>query len=291
MKLSICTITYNQREFISQALNSFLTQQTNFNYEIIVADDCSTDGTRDILLQYESKYSEKIHLILQEKNVGMIKNFKTALEACKGQYVALCEGDDYWIDNQKLQKQVNLLDARPDIAISFHTAQIEFSGIEPFAFPNINEHTKEISTIEDLIQGNIMHTPTCVFRNHLFTKYPKAFMQLKLGDWLLHLLNAHKGNIHFMKDTMAVYRVQSNSSWSSLSHIKQVEYFLQAIKTAKTYFSPLYDSNFNMSIKNHSRYLLKLYKRKKMYNKLILYWPTFLVHSAYLKFKYFKKKN
>ena len=105
--VSIASITYNHEKFIAQAIDSFLMQETDFDFEIIIGEDCSTDDTLKIIKEYKAKYPDIIKLITSESNVGMMTNFIRTLEACSGKYIALCEGDDYWTDTLKLQKQVN----------------------------------------------------------------------------------------------------------------------------------------------------------------------------------------
>src|SRR6187402_2860382 len=118
--VSVCLITYNHKEYIVQAIESVLMQKTSFGWELIVADDYSTDGTRDILLEYQKQYPELITLILQEHNVGPAKNWMTLMEKPRTKYIAYFEGDDYWTDPLKLQKQVNVLEKNDELAIAAH---------------------------------------------------------------------------------------------------------------------------------------------------------------------------
>ena len=118
--LSICLIAYNHKEFINKAIDGILMQETNFDWNLIVADDFSTDGTRDILLDYKNKFPTKIELILQEKNVGAAQNWIDLMKAPRSKYIAYLEGDDYWTDPLKLQKQVDFLEANPEYAMTFH---------------------------------------------------------------------------------------------------------------------------------------------------------------------------
>lgn len=115
--ISVCLITYNHAAFIRQAIEGVLMQKIDFPWEFIIADDKSTDGTTDILLEYQKKYPRLIKLLLQEKNVGPGKNWMDLISAPKGKYIAYIEGDDYWTDNYKLQKQVNFIEANPSYSI------------------------------------------------------------------------------------------------------------------------------------------------------------------------------
>jgi glycosyltransferase involved in cell wall biosynthesis len=258
MKLSVCTITYNHGKYIEKAIEGFLSQQTDFEFEIIISDDCSTDNTLQIIEQYASKYPEKFRIIRHEKNIGMIPNFKEAIDACTGEYVAICEGDDYWINSQKLQRQVDILDSNPEYSICFHKAQLLFDGVEPFDFGDINLDTKTVSTFADLVNGNFIHTPTVVYRNHLFGKYPKKLLKYKFGDWPLHLLNAERGDVYFIPEELAVYRITSTGAWSAKSRIHKIEYTLNFLKEISDDFPGKYKPAFDASIKNYFRHLIKL---------------------------------
>jgi glycosyltransferase involved in cell wall biosynthesis len=113
MKLSVAILTYNQEKYIRQCLDSVLMQKVGLEYEIVVGDDASSDGTQDVLQEYAAKCSGKFVLLLSERNEGISKNYKKVLSACKGEYIALCEGDDFWTDAHKLQTQVNFLEKHP----------------------------------------------------------------------------------------------------------------------------------------------------------------------------------
>lgn len=121
--LSVFMITYNHEKYIAEAIESALMQKTSFKYEIVIGEDCSTDQTRETVLEYATRYADKVKPIYQERNVGANKNAASVREACKGKYIALLEGDDYGIDPLKLQKQVDFLEAHPDFSICFHRAK------------------------------------------------------------------------------------------------------------------------------------------------------------------------
>lgn len=279
MKVSICSITYNQASFVKEALDSFFRQKVDFDFEVVVGDDASTDGTREILLDYQAKYPDKMRLILHNTNVGMIPNFVATIGACKGEYIALCEGDDFWTDDRKLMRQVEFMEKNPDFAICFHRCRIVFSGMDPIPFPDYNEHTPPVTTFSDLIKGNYIHTPTVVFRNHLFTSYPSSFMKLKIGDWPLHLLNASKGKIYFMSEEMAAYRVSNQGFWSVRNQINKIEYAIRFLTEIQPFFESKYAKEFQSSIGGYARYLLKLYAKSRNYRKLLSEGPSLLVKS------------
>jgi glycosyltransferase involved in cell wall biosynthesis len=210
MKVSIPMITYNHERYISQAIESALAQQTSFDYEIVIGEDCSTDRTRDIVIGYQQSYPGKIRLLLPEQNLGGNRNFVRTLQACQGQYVAMLEGDDYWTSPHKLQRQAEFLDGHPECAICFHSTRIiyEDSSREPHVFAP--PERKGIYQLEDLVQGNFMGTCSVMFRKGLFGDFPDWFFKLPIGDWSLHILNAQHGDIGYIDEVMGVYRKHSN---------------------------------------------------------------------------------
>ena len=214
--VSIACITYNHVKFISQALDGFIMQKTSFPFEIIIHDDCSTDGTKDIIKSYTEKYPDIIKPIYQNINQYSLgkRIIPIIVPACKGKYVALCEGDDYWTDPLKLQKQVDFLEASPDYSICFHRVYNQINTDLSIASLNKSDH-EETYTIEDLAKGNFIHTPSVVFKNNLIKKFPLWFDGVAAGDYVLHMLNAQYGNIKYLPEPMAVYRLHSGSLWSS----------------------------------------------------------------------------
>lgn len=128
--VSIVCITYNHEPYLRQALDSFLMQKTLFAYEIVLAEDCSSDGTRKICEEYAVKYPDIIHYIWSDNNVGAVENEARAIRAAKGKYIALCEGDDYWTDAQKLQKQVDFMESHPEYSVTFHRYKIHYEDTE-----------------------------------------------------------------------------------------------------------------------------------------------------------------
>lgn len=215
MKLSICCITYNHALFIKDALEGFLAQHFDADWEIVVSDDGSVDETRAILQSYNDLYPGQFRLIVNERNLGMMPNFLQALQACQGEYIALCEGDDYWIDPEKLKRQVSFLDAHPEYVLSYHRV-LEKASNHQLSAETLNTElaTKDVDLLYLARQGNCIHTPSVVFRNVL-PDFP-AFMQVSpAGDYPLYLLLMRHGKAHYFPETMAVYRKHGASAWSA----------------------------------------------------------------------------
>lgn len=252
-KVAVFMVTYNHASFIEQAIEGVMMQQTNFPFKLFIGEDCSTDSTRKICLRYKEKYPDRIELLLNEKNIGGVANALRVYPACfaYGDYTAMCEGDDYWTDTLKLQKQVDFLEANPDFAICFHHTKVvyEDESREPFLF---NSKQKEVTTFEDLARGNYIQTVSCVYRNGLFGEFPDWFHTLKLGDWILHLLNAQHGKIKFIDDVMAVYRVHKGGAWGLTDWKITYAYAIEAIEICKKHFAPRGKKQFNHFLCTHS---------------------------------------
>lgn len=225
--VSVCIPTYQHAAYIRQCLDSVLEQQTSFPFEIIIGEDDSTDGTREICLDYAARYPDQIRLFLRKEEekiiingnktgrYNIIQNFREA----RGKYIAMLDGDDYWCDRQKLQKQVDFLEAHSDHAICFHRTLKNIGGIEdlaPSAFRKWN--TPRTLTITDLAAGEyFILTCSCMYRNGMYEELPAWFWKIPFVDYALHLWNAQYGKVGFLPDAMAYYRIHPESMWATKS--------------------------------------------------------------------------
>ncbi|HEY3277983.1 MAG TPA: glycosyltransferase, partial [Syntrophorhabdaceae bacterium] len=206
-------ITYNHEEFIEKALDSILMQNTNFDYEVVVGEDCSTDNTRDILIKYKQRYPEKFVLLLNEHNLGMHRNMDLVLKTCRGEYVAFLEGDDYWVSPRKLQKQVDLLDAHPECVLCAHNVSIvqdeNISGKSFWCPADMAERL----TIEDLLLDNLFPTCSVVIRTDLIRHLPDWINNLPMRDWPIYILALRHGNAIYINEVMGVYVIHRGGVW------------------------------------------------------------------------------
>jgi len=225
-------LAYNHELFIRQALESVLAQCVNFNYEIVVGEDKSTDGTRAILMDLYRRYPERIVPLLHDRNTGMMRNFQATLSSCRGQYLAIVEGDDYWTCENKLQRQVDFLDQHPDYAVCFHRAQVlDQTGAGRADVIPRPSFSAGPYTIEDLIAENLIATCTVMYRWDCVGPLPDWFLDLKLGDWPLHILVAQSGKIMLMDEVMSVYRMHSGGMWTSGQGIAQKREMMRMMKS------------------------------------------------------------
>lgn len=212
MILSVCMITYNHERYIRDAIEGVIMQKTDFQFELVIGEDCSTDHTLNICKEYLNKYPDLIKLLTVEKNIGAMPNMIRTINSCNGKYIAFCEGDDYWINPNKLQKQVDFLARNIEYSVCFHEALILWDDKSKppkyFCPPNQNE----TSTIEDVVDNNwFVPSASIVFRNEIIKPLPDWFNNIHNGDFALLLLLANKGKIGYINEVMSIYRKSENS--------------------------------------------------------------------------------
>ena len=215
--VSICTRTYNIENFITESLDSFLMQETEFPFEIVIDDDCSSDTTADIIKEYKEKYPNIINANLLEKNIGVRLNFINNMQRAKGKYIAPCDGDDYWTDPLNLQKHIDFLEEHNTYVVSYSSLEplFEEGAIER----TFNWNTKDKEAIE--IQKEFLGTGICAvcFRNvDIIREYPFEHHCAPIDDNFLGSLLGTYGKGKFLKDIKAAkYRQHGNSDYSSKS--------------------------------------------------------------------------
>lgn len=235
MKVSVTMVTYNHEEFIAKAIDSILMQNTNFDYEIVIGEDYSTDNTRNIIIDYNKRYPKKFRLLLNETNLGMHRNGAQTFQACTGKYIAMLEGDDYWTSPEKLQKQVDFLDGHPECAICFHDVIEVYKDGDRDSHSFFGNDRKEFYTIEDLLKENFIPTPSTMFRSGLVSSIPEWFSLLPMGDWPLHILNALHGEIGYINEVMAVHLNHRGGAWAAMRQNR-----LEAQKASMLLYDNLY---------------------------------------------------
>lgn len=223
--VSICSITYNHAPYIRQCLDGFLMQKTSFPFEIIIHDDCSTDGTTEIIREYTAKYPHLFVPIFQTENQyskGVRGMFATFVFPCaKGKYVAMCEGDDYWIDPLKLQKQVDFLEANPEYSMCCSDAIIRTDhGIENWC----RYRSSQEIPIKDIIEGGglFLQTASLLFRKNIYDNYPEFAKKCHVGDYPLQIFLSLKGKVFWFADKQVVYRFAIGNSWTATNNSLEI---------------------------------------------------------------------
>jgi len=251
-KISVLVTSYNHERYIAQCLDSVLMQKGYYSLEIILGDDCSTDGTQAILARYREQHSDIIKMIANEKNLGVAKNLKRCLEACTGDYIAICEGDDYWTDEYKLQKQVEFLEDHPDCSMCFSALMLDYEDINYLApHPDQQSLEKDVLTTEDLIgQNYIGNFSCCMYRTEVVRKLPDGIFDLFAAlDWIFNMACSKIGKIGFIRDRMSVYRIHSRGAWSGKQEIEKLKEVRHMLDVYNAFLDYEYDAAFAKSKK------------------------------------------
>lgn len=239
--VSVFCPTYNHEKYIRQCLEGFVMQQTNFQIEVIVQDDASTDGTSKIVKEFAEKYSFIIPRIHEVNIYSQGKDLNEYFyNNARGKYIAMCEGDDYWTNPLKLQKQVDFLEANEEYGMVYTRAKV-FNQKKQTFLKRING--EEYINYEGLLQKNTIPTLTSLFRRDILIGYYKAvgdnLYKWKIGDYPLWLYISKVKNIHFISNVTGTYRLNEESASQTKSHTKKLEY-LESIFNVQEYFSLLH---------------------------------------------------
>ncbi len=217
IKVSVITLAYNQKEYIAQALKTCINQKTDFKYEIVVHDDCSTDGTTDIIREYERKYPDIVHAYYEQKNQYSqgINVFDLCIGLAKGKYVAICEGDDYWTDKEKLQMQYDIMESHPEIDMcAAGAAELSSDIITQEIRPKKEDAVLSLSEVI-LGGGRYIATATLFFRKEiLLPQNLLPFEKIISFDYANQIKGALRGGIYYKDKQVAVYRRATENSWT-----------------------------------------------------------------------------
>jgi glycosyltransferase involved in cell wall biosynthesis len=238
-RVTVIVSTYNHERFICQALDSILAQQTSFRFEVVILEDCSTDRTRELVIGYQKAHPDKIRLALSETNRYDNVIFMEVARRINSEYVALLDGDDFWTSPQKLERQVEFLDAHRECAICFHQVILKFEdGSQPDRTDP--ESHQEISTLVDLLEGCFMNTGSVMFRRSAILHFPARFAWEYSADWALFVLAAKNGFIGYLDEPMSVYRKTASGVWTALSPEEQRRRIIAFYEGARDYVPPDY---------------------------------------------------
>ena len=316
--VSICCITYNHEKYIKQALDGFLTQKTKFNYEIIIYDDASTDNTPKIIKQYEEKYPEIIKPIYAKENQYSKgkQTFNFTFQAAKGKYIALCEGDDYWIDENKLQIQVDYMEKNQECSFCFHDATVldmKKNETGNWIWYNKRFFNKDGNyNAGELDLLGFIPTASYMFRKKYANMLPEWFDKCIVGDRPLKLIITSFGYAHYIDKVMSVYRVgignsamdtinkQNKQNEKAIAYWKKIEWIIDEFNCFSNYRYEkelrLSKNEININIliaKNDFKTIIKEKKYRKSLGKMqkIKFFFKAYFPKIYQKMKKRLKKN
>ncbi len=276
--VSICSTTYNREKYIAQAIESWLMQKVNFTFEIVISDDCSTDNTVQIIEEYIAKYPEiKFKLLKAKKNQGFVKNSVKVYESAEGKYIAQCDGDDYWIDEKKLQKQVDFLENNPDYVMCFTNSYIYNQDTDEKRIAKVNswdtcttrEILEEHNSLTAEKHGELQtlgHMSSIVFRNFIITTYPKWYYTTYMNDDTLFVMLSKFGKAKMINEVCGVYRVNNEGvSTKNFSFEKDYKGRIRFYKDLNKYLDFKYNKSINILLSKYYLKLFNLYWRQKNY--------------------------
>lgn len=277
--LSVCIRTYNQERFVSQALDSVLMQKTLFGFEIIVSDDCSTDGTKEILLSYKERYPDKIKLILGTENVGGPRNLRRVIEASKAKYITCLDGDDYYTDWYKLQKQIEFLEDHPEYSACFHNTVNVYSDGTPSSLYNPLDFHSVHDAKEFILEKWFVPIHSSVLRRELI-EFPDWYDGVMNDDYVIHLSVVKNAPYYYMPDVMVAYRHHSDNTSNvyedpilTANKLKEILINYSSIypKDYLPYFEKrIAEYNAEISfLESEKKHPMRKYFRVKTYKKLI----------------------
>ena len=268
-------ITYNHENYIAQAIEGVLMQKTNFPIELVIGEDASTDNTRKIILDYKEKYPDLIRLKLHKKNVGMHQNFIDTLSMCNYKYIAFCEGDDYMIDKNKLEKQFQFLENNSEYVLCCHNVfkrnELE-NSIDHLPLLKINEEFD--INVKDLLQDNIIPSLSIFFRNKLLKAFPDWVYKCEGMDWPLYMLISKYGKFRYLPFVGAVYRehpggVSFAHKYDSEKRINVYRKRINALKGFKEILEDKFHYQIKQEIKNLGKIIFNLMYKYEHYKDLL----------------------
>ena len=275
--VSVCTITYNHEKYIREAIDSFLMQETNFPFEIVVGEDCSLDNTKKILDAYVKRYPNIIKLVSSEKNVGANKNSQRTMSACLGEYMAACEGDDYWTDKYKLQIQIDEMKKHPEVNISFHPVYELKDARKGKVLAKHSNKNKIFSTSEVILgEGGFMPTNSLVVKKEVINNLPEWFHEeAPVGDYFIQIFGARNAGALYINKVMGIYRTNHTESWSHSLYddkkiITYVEKMRKVMKFLDNDLEKKYSKEINKCINLYYWSVIK-YKGIKNDDKILFY--------------------
>lgn len=215
-KVSVAMVTYNHVAYITHAVESVLAQRTDFDFELLVGDDVSSDGTRELLRGLAARHPERLRLVLHRQNLGLLgkRNLAALVELCRGEYLSFLDGDDFWSSPEKLQFEVDFLDAHREFSACCHDVwTLDRDGTRRATKLGYPEEVARVTAARMLTEG-FPHISTIMVRRALLPRFPDWFFEVAMGDWTIGILCARQGPVAFFRDRpMSTYRLHNTSHW------------------------------------------------------------------------------
>ena len=266
-KVSVCMVTYQHAPYIGQAIESVMAQQVDFSVELVIGEDCSPDNTREIIEGFQQRYPGRIRLVTGEHNVGAQPNFIRTYQACRGQYIAMLEGDDYWVDPHKLRDQVALLDQEPCAVLCFaDCAAVNARGQVTNELFVPSAYRRNLSA-QELVRDFCPPTLTVLFRNHLLPSLPDSFAVICNGDYFLFSMLSDFGGAVFVPRVVAHYRQHDGGVWSSQTLERKYRNNLNTRRALLQYFGSRNHAEIMLAVNWYYVQLLTMLRQQKRWGE------------------------
>ena len=277
--VSIVMIAYNLENYIGEAIDSVLAQKVNFRYELIIGEDCSTDNTLQIAMEYQSRYPDRIKVLKREKNLGLTPNCIDTHNHCQGKYIALLDGDDYWTDENKLQMQVDFMESHPEYSGCAHQSSIVRGDATNFVRLFGPQNDMDLS-VDDMITHRKFHTSSLLYKREIWQKCGGIPAGISSNERAIYPMVAIFGPVHYMKENMCVYRLAPTGLNSKIT-CQELETDLLMLPWLKKIDNKFPTNKFRSFL----HLCMYTYPRKTPFAKLTKHWLAFVLYS----FSYFPK--
>ncbi len=275
--ISVIVTSYNHEKYIDKALKSILSQKGYFYLEIIVGDDFSEDGTIEILRQHQKKNPAVLRLLQFKENIGVTRNIQSCLNECKGDYIAFCEGDDYWTDPNKLDEQVRFLEGHKECSMCFNTIVIRYedenrSDFHPIHTRLIKQGRRILNTFDLISENFIGNFSACMYRGSIVKAFPESLFEMYTVDWMFNIYCSRYGDVGFVQKPMSVYRIHKSGAWSGENDELKYTSWIHNIEIYNRYLGFEYNAEF-VSVKKRVFMMLATQALTKLrLSRLFTYW-------------------
>ncbi len=263
LNVGVGVLTYNHQGYIEECLDGIFCQSGKYNLTVFILDDHSSDYTFEIIKNYIKENNDNlnnfnIQIIRNEKNIGVVNSFKKLTEMLHGfDYVSICEGDDYWCDQYRIQKHIDFLREKPECVLSFNSCNVYYEDSKKMEFSEIHKALKENRyTTEDLMQIYIIGNESCAFYDgQVFDNLPDDLFNLFIGDWMFNIFCSSFGDIGYISDIMNVYRKHNGGIWSCVDNLKRAKMMIKNVDEYNRYTNFMFDKEFT-AVRNQNLLVL-----------------------------------
>jgi len=255
VKVSALMLTFNHEDYVGEAIEGFLAQETDFPCELVIAEDCSTDGTREVIRKYWEQHPDRIRVFLNRRNIGARRTAARAYAWCRGEYVAYVEGDDCWTSPHKLQRQADFLDAHPDCTLCFHSVRMVWDDRSQEAMVFRPRFVRDYYTLEDLLEYNFIGACSPMYRQGVFTERPAWYFVGPVGDWWQYILYARHGRIGYIDEPMGMYRQHPGGMYSMSSTVHKLNVAIEMLRRFRCALDRRYRRVISQSLSSYYRRL------------------------------------